>query len=144
MVQVFKDFTALKLCYIISMLILVTGCKDLRSLDGNYSMCHLGEYTEVYFKGDSIRVASENEWAKLSDWKKIMISRDTIFFQTFGEWRDSIMAKLKYVDKNKIQMQNLSNGEILTMQRIEDRVTFENINEFWKGFINRRHSETCN
>ena len=81
MIQVVKDLMALKQYYIILMLIMVTGCKDLRSLDGNYSMCHLGEYTEVYFKGDSIRVASENEWAKLSDWKKIMISRDTILFK---------------------------------------------------------------
>lgn len=41
-------------------------------------------------------------------------------------------------------MQNLNNGEILIMQRIENGVTFDNANEFWKGFINRRHSEKCN
>ena len=134
----------LKQWYSILMLALFAGCQDQGSLDGNYSMCHYGEYIEVYFKGDSIRAASENEWAKLSDWKKITISKDTIFFETFGEWRDSIKARLKYVGKSKIQMQNLNNGETLTMRRIENGVTFENANEFWKGFINRRHSEKCN
>lgn len=135
---------ALKQWYTILMLALFAGCQDQGSLDGNYSMCHNGEYIEVYFKGDSIRAASENEWVKLSDWKKITISKDTIFFETFGEWRDSIKARLKYVGKSKIQMQNLNNGETLTMRRIENGVTFENVNEFWKGFINRRHSEKCN
>lgn len=134
----------LKQWYSILMLALFAGCQDQGSLDGNYSMCHNGEYIEVYFKADSIRAASENEWAKLSDWKKITISKDTIFFETFGEWRDSIKARVKYVGKSKIQMQNLNNGETLTMRRIENGVTFENVNEFWKGFINRRHSEKCN
>ncbi|WP_418501744.1 hypothetical protein [Flagellimonas sp.] len=135
---------ALKQWYTILIFTLFAGCHNQRNLDGNYSMCHNGEYIEVYFKGDSIRAASENEWVKLSDWKKITISKDTIFFETFGEWRDSIKARLKYVGKSKIQMQNLNSGETLTMRRIENEVTFENANEFWKSFINRRHSEKCN
>ena len=83
---------------------LILGCQSDKTLDGNYSSCIDGEYVEIYFKKDSMRVASENVWVELSEWRKIEIKNDTLYFETFGEWRDKSRAKIKYVEMNNAEL----------------------------------------
>ena len=74
-----------KFWYLIFILVLFISCQSDQNLIGHYKMCVSGDYGEVYFKKDSMRFASDNEWVKLSDWRKIRVENDTLYFETFGE-----------------------------------------------------------
>ena len=132
----------LKLLNIILILTLFS-CQNNQTLDGNYSICHNEEYTEIYFEKDSMRIASDNEWIKLSEWRKIEIKNNTLNFMTFGEWKDSSKAKIKYVGNNKIELQFLKNDEKLDLELIDEDIKFENLKEFWNGFRNRKKFNNC-
>ncbi|WP_074405967.1 hypothetical protein [Aquimarina megaterium] len=133
----------LKLWNIILIITLLFGCQIEQKLDGNYSMCNGGEYSEVYFKKDSMRVASENEWVKLSEWRKIEIKNDTLHFKSFGEWRDDWKAEIKYIGKNKTELHNLTTDVKLNLKRINENLNFENPKEFWEKFRDRQNSGNC-
>ncbi|WP_165453888.1 hypothetical protein [Hyunsoonleella flava] len=124
-------------------LVLFYSCKNDRNLDGNYSICNYGEYAEVYFKGDFMRVASESEWVKLSEWKQVKINNDTLYFESFGEWRDNWKAEIKYIGKNKIELYNLATDISVSLEPINVDLNFENSKEFWKGFKTRKNLKGC-
>ncbi len=102
-----------------------------------------GEYSEVYFKQDSMRVASESEWVKLSEWRKIEIVKDTLYFETFGEWRDNSKAEIKYVGLNKIELRILETDNKLELKPISENLNFDKSNEFWDGFKSRMNNKKC-
>lgn len=133
----------LKLWNIILILTLTFRCKNDRNLNGNYSICNNGEYIEVYFKQDSMRVASESEWVKLSEWRKIEIKNDTLHFETFGEWREEWQAEIKYIGKNKTELHNLVTDIKLDLKRINGSLNFENPINFWNGFSKRQNLSNC-
>lgn len=124
------------------LLILFIGCQNSHNIEGNYSLCNKGSYMEVYFKKDSMRVASENDWVKLSNWRKIKFKNDTLHFETFGEWRDSSKAILKYVETNKVKYKNLRTGDVLFLYPFNDKLNFNNPEKFWKGFY-KRNNNNC-
>ncbi|WP_106793863.1 hypothetical protein [Aquimarina sp. Aq78] len=134
-----------KLQSILYILILGTffGCQNDQNIQGNYSVCENGEYTEVYFKKDSMRIAADNDWVKLSKWRKIEIKNDTLYFETFGEWRDSLKAEIKYAGMNTIELRILKSGENLNLIHIDENINFEKPKEFWSGFHNRQHLKNC-
>ncbi|MCK0158952.1 hypothetical protein MWU65_17325 [Cellulophaga sp. F20128] len=133
----------LNLWNIILIITLLFGCQNEQKLDGNYSMCNNGEYTEVYFKKDSMRVASENKWVKLSEWRKFEIKNDTLYFQSFGEWRDDWKAEIIYNGKNKTELHNLITDVKFNLERINENPHFENLKEFWNEFSNRQKIRNC-
>ena len=90
-----------------------------------------------------MRVASENEWVKLSEWRKIEIKNDTLHFETFGEWREKSKAEINYIRKNKIELRILESGETRNLETISESLKFENLNEFWNGFKNRQNVINC-
>jgi hypothetical protein len=98
-----------------NILALFLGCSDNRDIEGNYSFCKNGVYLETYFKKDSIRIASDNRWVRLSKWREIKIKDDTLHFVTFGEWSDSSKAGIKYVG-NKIELHFLKSKNNLTLE----------------------------
>jgi len=55
------------LCFGLGLLI---GCNNVNTVEGNFSVCFMSEYSEVYFKGDSLRMAAESEWIRRSSWKE--------------------------------------------------------------------------
>ena len=63
------------------------SCENNKNIEGNYSVRKYDEYIEMYFKNDSMRVTADDEWIKLSEWQKIEIKKDTLYFEMFGEWR---------------------------------------------------------
>ena len=133
----------LKLWNIILILALFFGCENNRNLNGNYSWCYNGEYSEVYFKKDSMRVASKNQWVKLSEWRKIEIRNDTLYFKTFGEFKDNATAEIKYVGMNKTELRILETDVRLNLESINKNLNFENPKEFWNGFIDRQSLMNC-
>ena len=133
----------LKLWNIILTLILCFSCDTDRNLDGNYSVCNNGEYLEIYFKQDSMRVASNNERVKLSKWRKIEIINDTLYFETFGEWREKMKAKINYTGFNNIEMRFLETDERRNLEPINRNLNFGNEKEFWNGFNKRLNSKNC-
>ncbi len=133
----------LKLWNIILILALFFGCQNNQNLDGNYSICHNEEYTEIYFKKDSMRIAADNEWIKLSEWRKIEIKNDTLHYKAFGEWKDYSKAEIKHIGKNKIEIHFLKNGENLGLKPIDEDIKFENLKEFWNEFRNREKNNNC-
>lgn len=133
----------LKLWKIILTLTLTFGCKNDRNLNGNYSVCNNGEYLEVYFKQDSMRVASESEWVKLSEWKKVEIKNDTLYFESFGEWRDDWKAEIKHIGKNKTEFHNLITDVKFDLERINESLDFENPEDFWNEFSKRQNLSNC-
>lgn len=128
---------------LISILTTVFSCQNNRNIEGNYSICHKGYYREIYFKKDSIRAASDNEWIKLSKWRKIKLENDILHFETFGEWRDSSKVKIEFTGKNNIELKNLKSGETLYLEPITQKINFEKSNEFWNGFNKRQNSKNC-
>lgn len=122
---------------------LLFSCKNESNLNGNYSICFNGEYSEAYFKQDSMRVASESEWIKLSEWRKIEIKGDTINFETFGEWRDNRKAILRYTENSMIEFLILETDEKLKLIPINDDLNFYETDEFWNQFTRRRISFNC-
>lgn len=123
---------------------LLFGCTKNRTLSGNYCFCKYGGYVEIYFKGDSMRVASNDEWIKLSKWKKIEIKNDTLYFETFGEWRYSTKAKIKYLENSKVELCFLDSDKNLNLKPIDQNLKIENSEKFWNGFKNRFNIKNCN
>lgn len=119
------------------------SCQNIQNIEGNYSICNKGKYFEIYFKKDSMRVASDDFWIKLSNWRKIKFQDDTLHFETFGEWRDSSKAVLKYYDFNKVKFKTLKSKDKLYLKPFDEHPNFENEQEFWKGFYNRKKSNNC-
>jgi len=122
---------------------ILISCQNDRNLDGNYSVCFNGEYSEVYFKKDSMRMASESEWVSLSEWRKIEVKNDTLYFETFGEWRDSATAEIKYIGLNKIELKLLEANRSINLEPINKSLNFEKPKELWNGFIKRLNSSNC-
>ncbi|WP_025665377.1 hypothetical protein [Aquimarina megaterium] len=133
----------LKLWNVTLIITLFFGCQNEQKLDGNYSMCNNGKYSEIYFKKDSMRVASKNEWVKLSEWRKIEITNNTLYFESFGEWKDNWKAEIKFIDKNKTELHNLITGVKLNLERINKNLNFKNQKEFWEKFRDRQNSGNC-
>ena len=131
----------LKLWNIILILALFFGCQNDRNLNGNYSICHNGEYLEIYFKQDSMRVASENVWVKLSEWRKIEITNDTLHFETFGEWREKSKAEVNYIGMNNFELRILETDERRNLEPIYENKNFENHKELWNGFNNLQNTK---
>ena len=129
---------------IILSLLLFLSCKIERNLNGNYSMCNNGEYSEVYFKKDSMRVASDSKWVKLTKWRKFEINNDTLYFTSFGEFKENWKAKINYVGFNKIELHNLLTDKKFELEPINRNLNFENLNRFWTGFNKRQKSNHCN
>ncbi len=123
---------------------LILGCQSDKTLDGNYSSCIDGEYVEIYFKKDSMRVASENVWVELSEWRKIEIKNDTLYFETFGEWRDKSRAKIKYVGMNNAELSFLEKDAIINLEQMNVKLTFKDSLKFWSGFKSRMNNKKCN
>jgi len=125
------------------------GCQEKQKLDGYYSNCNNGYYSEIYFKKDSMRVASENDRIKLSEWRKINIKNDTLFFEMFGEWKIPSKAKIKYIGREKIELIFLTNTQnsdlkrVQIFERIDDNFEFNPSKEFWTKFKKRKNSADC-
>lgn len=128
---------------IILIFTLFLSCETEKKLDGNYSSCIDGEYVEIYFKKDSMRVASENVWVELSEWKKIEIKNDTLYFETFGEWRYKSKAKIKYVEKNNVELSFLETDDKLNLEQMNIQLTFKDSLKFWSEFTNRMNIKKC-
>ena len=119
------------------------SCQNEQKIDGFYSICSDGEYAEIYFKKDSMRIASQNEWILLSEWRKIEITDDTLYFESFGEWRDDWKAQIRFISKNKTELHNLTNNVKINLERFDENLIFENPNEFWEKFKKRQRSKNC-
>lgn len=125
------------------------GCQNNHKLDGYYSNCNNGEYAEVYFKNDSMRIASENDWIKLSEWRKFDVVNDTLFFEAFGEWRNPTKAKIKFIGRNKIELsypKDIDDAEfklIQSFERIDEDFDFNQPKKFWTKFKERKNSAEC-
>lgn len=96
-----------------------------------------------------MRVASDNDWVRLSEWRKINIINDTLFFDTFGEWKNSAKAKIKYIGRNKVELKfpkDIDDTEfkkIQSLKRIRDDFDINQSEEFWTKFKKRQNSADC-
>ena len=129
----------------IYVLIFITSCNNTRKLDGNFSICDNSQYLEVYFEKDSVRVASENEAVGLSEWRKIEIINDTLYFESFGEWKMDLKARINYMENNNVKLLIAENGKefAIDLTRIDKKLDFENKKEFWQEFNKRFTSREC-
>ena len=118
--------------------LLLISCQNNTTIQKNYFVTKNGGYLEVYFKKDSMRVASENYWIQLSKWKKIAIKNDTLYFETFGEWNNATKAFIKQEGNNTIALHFSDSSSNLTLQPLKENIIFENEKGFWKGFQNRK------
>ncbi len=122
-------------------MISLISCNNEKKLNGNYySFNKRHEYTEYYFKQDSLRIATENDWVKLSDWKKIIIRDDTLYFETFGEWRELRKAKINYLKQDKINLLLDKFNDTIFLIRLDDKIQFNDLEEFWSEFEERKNS----
>lgn len=119
------------------------SCDTKQNIDGNYSVCKYGEYLEIYFKNDSMRVAKYDEWTKLTSWKKIKIKNDTLYFEIFGEWRDSTKAKIQYLENHNVKLHFLDEDKNLTLKPLSENIKINNSKEFWDEFKKRSKTKNC-
>ncbi|WP_375238094.1 hypothetical protein [Aurantibacter sp.] len=134
----------LKFWNIIFIAIIMFSCQNEQKRDGYYAICYNGKYTEVYFKKNSMmRVASENELRTLSEWEKIEIKKDTLYFKSFDEWKHKWKAKIYYLRDNDIELHNLNTDMKFSLEQIHESLDFENLKEFWNGFSNRQKIRNC-
>lgn len=75
--------------------------------------------------------------------EKIEIKNDTLYFKTFGEFKDNATAEIKYAGMNKIELRILETDDRLDLEPINENLNFENPKEFWNGFNNRQNSMNC-
>lgn len=128
-----------KLCLFTLFLISLFSCKNDKSLNGNYySFNRSNEYVEYYFRQDSLRIATENDWVGLSDWKKIERKNDTLFYETFGEWRDDRISLIEFETKYKVKLIDINFNDTIFLQRIEHEFKIEDNKEFWRKFNKRK------
>ena len=130
--------------YTVLTTITLMSCHHKATIDGNHSICYNEEYSEVYFKQDSMRIASDNDWVKLSEWRKFEFKNDTLKFETFGEWREPMMARMEYIDEGKIRMSFIDTDEVLYLESIDENLNFEKLEEFWAAFHDRQNESQCN
>ena len=122
---------------------LLLACDNDRTIEGNYWICREGIYGEVYFKKDVMRAASEDEWAQLSEWRTIKVENDTLHYETFGEWRDSLKARLTYLPSNRIELSVIDDGYSVILEPIHEHLNWADSTAFWSGF-NHRKAIHCN
>jgi len=130
---------------IVLILPIFISCQNKPNLEGNYYSCNddKGDYFEVYFKKNLIRMASNNEWIKLSKWRKTEFINDTLIFDTFGEIRLPVKAIIKHLGTNGIKMEILRYHETIFLKRFNENPNFDKKEEFWNGFHNRKN-KNCN
>ena len=90
-----------------------------------------------------MRVASKSDWVKLSKWKKVEIKNDTLYFESFGEWRDDWKAVIKHIGKNKTEFHNLITDVKFDLERINESIDFINTEDFWNEFSKRQNLSNC-
>lgn len=83
-------------------------------------------------------MAYDNHWVGQSEWRKIAIKKDTLYFKTFGEWSHSTKALIKQKENNSIELHFLDSSRNLKLQPINEEINFENEKDFWNGFYNRK------
>jgi hypothetical protein len=140
----------LNLKYIFLLILLISlGCKNNMGMDGNYYLCENGYYSEVYIKNDSVRAAWDTNGNDLSEWQKMKIRNDTLYFEQFGHLRDSIKGTIKYLEKDKSEFHyfigsgKYSFEEKGILNRINGNLNFESEEEFWLEFKKRQSSADC-
>ena len=134
----------LKFSILIFTLILFWKCQTNKKLEGNYSYCYEKQYVEVYFKKDSMRVAADDYWVNLSEWRKVDIKNDTLYFETFGEWRYNAKAEIIYGRGNKIKLNVFEDEITLDLEPIKEKLNLSNDDIFWDEFRKRKKSSICN
>ena len=118
--------------------LLLISCQHNTTIQKNYFVTKNGGYFEVYFRKDSMRIASENYWIQLSKWRKIAIKNDTLYFEAFGEWNNATKAFIKQEGDNTIVLHFLDSSSNLTLLPLKENIIFENEKGFWKGFQTRK------
>jgi hypothetical protein len=125
------------------------GCQNEPKIDGNYYVCEDGYYSEVYIKNDSIRVSWDTNGDDLTEWQKMEIKNDTLYFMQFGHLIDSIKGKMKYVGNDRMEFHYIiGSGKysfegVNTLNRIDDKLNFKSIKEFWAEFKKRQNLADC-
>ncbi len=125
------------------------GCQNERKIDGNYYLCKDGYYAELYIKNDSIRLASDTNGDDLTEWQKMKIKNDTLYFMQFGHLNDSIKGKMNYIGKDKMEFHYIvgsgkySFKEVNILNRIDDKLNFKSAREFWVEFKKRQNIADC-
>jgi len=96
-----------------------------------------------------MRAASNTNGNYLSEWRKFNLENDTLYFETFGEWRDSTKVTIKYIGKNTIEMhyhKNINDDDFKGSQRLElikEDLNFNSITEFWLNYEKRQERANC-
>ena len=121
----------------------LTSCKRESSINGNYSTCFNGLYAELYMKNDSMRVATSMDW--ISNSRKYIIKKDSIFHLLLGNSRDSIKGKINFIDNDEFEIHYSNDSIIYSFYRIKERIINweKDYAEFWNTFIDRKISFGC-
>ena len=90
-----------------------------------------------------MRVSSNFNTDYLSEWKKIEIKDDTLFFETFGEWKQLEKAKIEYQQKGMIKLTFLNHKFSYDLTPIDKKVNFNSHEKFWDGFQERQRESNC-
>ncbi|GAA3578040.1 peptide chain release factor-like protein [Snuella lapsa] len=120
----------------------VVGCGYEQKLNGNYSTCLNGLYAELYIENDSMQSATSLSW--ISNKRKFKIKNDTLYHLYFGEFSDSVKAKINYIDIDEFELYYPKDSVTHTFKRIKKEIDKKaTYDEFWNGFYKRRINVDC-
>ena len=126
---------------IIVLILFIFSCESENRLEGSFNACNpeFG-YLEMYFKKDSMRIATNDNKISLSKWRKIKFKNDTLYFETFGEWRDSSKAKVNFLENKRIQFiyDYIRVTDTQYFNRMNNKINFDDPILFWNRFKIRK------
>ena len=124
------------------------GFQSEPKMDGNYYICEVCYY-EIYIKNNSIRAAWDTNGNDLTEWQKMKIKNDTLYFKQFGHLIDSIKGKMEYIGNDRMEFHYIiGSGEysfegVSTLYRIDRELNIKSTKEFWNEFKKRQNSANC-
>ncbi|APY06797.1 hypothetical protein BWZ20_00115 [Winogradskyella sp. J14-2] len=119
----------------------IFGCESDLKLSGNYNTCDRGLYGELFFKNDSMRIATSMEF--VSEWRKYEIKNDSFYHFSFGE-PEFRVAKINFMENNAFELIYPKDSIKHIFKKINTEIDFDvNYEQFFNEFYKRRKEIDC-
>lgn len=128
--------------YIILMVfVLLFSCNTKPKLTGYYSTCDRGLYGELFFKNDSMKMATSMDF--ISGWRKYEIKNDSFYHLSFGE-SESRIAKINFINDNTFELIYPKDSSHHIFKKVNAKIDEDvTVEQFFKAFYKRKKNMNC-
>jgi len=119
----------------------IFGCESDLKISGNYNTCDRGLYGELFFKNDSIRMATSMEF--VSDWRKYEIKNDSFYHYSFGE-PEFRVAKINFLENNRFELIYPKDSVRHIFSKMDIDISYDlTYEQFFNEFYKRKEDLNC-